>query len=129
MPCMCVDSVAVLCAGCDAQCRVCVLIQRRCCVLDVTPNAVDRLNFAQYAPIVVFLHAESKHAVKELRQQWARHSVKSHRILYEQAVRLEKSYSHLFSCTLASFSCAFNEEFLTDISLSVLTALFPGRPW
>ena len=67
-------------------------------MLDVTPNAVDRLNFAQYAPIVVFLRAESKHAVKELRQRWARHSVKSHRKLYEHAVHLEKSYSHLFSC-------------------------------
>lgn len=69
-------------------------------MLDVTPNAVDRLNFAQYAPIVVFLRAESKHAVKELRQRWARHSIKSHRKLYEQAVHLEKSYSHLFSCMM-----------------------------
>jgi len=66
----------------------------------VTPNAVDRLNFAQYAPIVVFLYAESKHTVKELRQRWAPHSVKSYRKLYEQAVRLEKSYSHLYSCML-----------------------------
>jgi len=66
----------------------------------VTPNAVDRLNFAQYAPIVVFLRAENKHAVKELHQRWARHSVKSHRKLYEQAVHLEKYYSHLFSCML-----------------------------
>jgi len=81
-----------------------VLIQRRHCVLDVTPNAVDRLSFAQYAPIVAFLYAESKHAVKELRQRWARHSVKSYRKLYEQAVRLEKSYSHHFSCTLNSRS-------------------------
>ena len=76
-------------------------MQRRHCVLDVTPNAVDRLNYAQYAPIIVFLRAESKHAVKEMRQHWARQSVKSHRKLYEQAAGLEKSFSHLFTCKLA----------------------------
>jgi len=89
-----------------------VCCQRRHCMLDVTPNAVDRLNFAQYAPIVVFLRAESKHAVKELRQRWARHSTKSHRKLYEQAVSLEKSYSHLFSCMLMNPHCfGFNTSF------------------
>ena len=71
--------------------------QRRHAVLDVTPNAVDRLNYAQYAPIVIYLRAESKNAVKELRQRWAPHSSKSARKLYEQAVKLEKNYSHLFS--------------------------------
>jgi tight junction protein 1 len=69
-------------------------------MLDVTPNAVDRLNYAQYAPIVVYLRAENKHAVKELRQHWARQSGKNHRKLYEQAARLEKFYSHLFTCKI-----------------------------
>lgn len=36
-------------------------------VLDITPNAVDRLNYAQFYPIVIFLRAESKQVVKELR--------------------------------------------------------------
>ena len=36
-------------------------------VLDITPNAVDRLNYAQFYPIVIFLRAESKQIVKEIR--------------------------------------------------------------
>ena len=72
-------------------------VQGRHCVLDVTPNAVDRLNYAQYTPLVIFLRAESKHAVKEMRARWAKNSSKSPRKLYEQSVKLEKMYSHLFT--------------------------------
>lgn len=36
-------------------------------LLDITPNAVDRLNYAQFYPIVVFLRAESKQTIKEVR--------------------------------------------------------------
>lgn len=36
-------------------------------LLDITPNAVDRLNYAQFYPIVIFLRAETKQNVKELR--------------------------------------------------------------
>ena len=44
------------------------LVERgRHALLDVTPNAVDRLNYAQLYPIVVFLRAESKHIIKEVR--------------------------------------------------------------
>lgn len=73
------------------------MLQGKHCILDVTPNAVDRLNYAQYSPIVIFLRADSKHTVKELRAKLARSSNKSPRKLYEQAVKLEKLYSHLFT--------------------------------
>ena len=76
---------------------ICLLLQNKHCVLDVTPNAVDRLNYAQHMPIVVLLGAESKYAVKELRSRWARSSTKSPRKLYDQAVKLEKAYSHLIT--------------------------------
>lgn len=36
-------------------------------LLDITPNAVDRLNYAQFYPIVIFLKADTKHVIKELR--------------------------------------------------------------
>lgn len=36
-------------------------------LLDITPNAVDRLNYAQFYPIVIFLKAETKQIVKEMR--------------------------------------------------------------
>lgn len=37
-------------------------------LLDITPNAVDRLNYAQFYPIVIFLKADNKHIIKQLRQ-------------------------------------------------------------
>lgn len=37
-------------------------------LLDITPNAVERLNYAQMYPIVVFFKAETKIVVKQLRQ-------------------------------------------------------------
>ena len=36
-------------------------------LLDITPNAVDRLNYAQFYPIVIFLKADTKQVVKEMR--------------------------------------------------------------
>lgn len=36
-------------------------------LLDITPNAVDRLNYAQFYPIVIFLKADTKQIIKELR--------------------------------------------------------------
>lgn len=37
-------------------------------LLDITPNAVERLNYAQMYPIVVFFKAETKMVIKQLRQ-------------------------------------------------------------
>ena len=93
-----------------------IIFQGKHCVLDVTPSAVDRLNFAQYAPIVVFLRADSKHAVKELRARWAKTSSKSPRKLYEQSQKLEKLYSHLFTrkiffANLTNLKLALNGKF------------------
>nr|QRF78291.1 ZO1 [Terebratalia transversa] len=74
-----------------------VIEREKHCILDVTPNAVDHLNYAHYYPIVLFLKANDKQTVKELRSKWARGSSKSSRKLFEQAVKLDKIYSHLFS--------------------------------
>ncbi|CAC5411802.1 TJP1 [Mytilus coruscus] len=70
---------------------------RKHCLLDVTPNNVDKLNYAQYYPIVIFLKAESKNVVKESRSRLAKGSSKNPKKLYEQSVKLEKMYSHLFT--------------------------------
>ncbi|XP_023725943.1 tight junction protein ZO-1 isoform X4 [Cryptotermes secundus] len=77
-------------------------------LLDITPNAVDRLNYAQFYPIVIFLRAESKHVIKELRAGlsnsfvdvfgWAAH--KSSKKLFEQCQKLEKVWGHTFSCSI-----------------------------
>ena len=36
-------------------------------LLDVTPNAVDKLNYAQLYPIVIYARAENKQTIKECR--------------------------------------------------------------
>ncbi|XP_075223249.1 tight junction protein ZO-3-like isoform X2 [Lycorma delicatula] len=83
-------------------------------LLDITPNAVDRLNYAQFYPIVIFLRADSKHIVKELRAglanpspridfqmllNWTQH--KSSKKLFEQCQKLEKVWGHVFSCSIS----------------------------
>ena len=93
-------------------------LQGKHCVLDVTPNAVDRLNYAQYSPIVIYLRAESKHVVKELRSKLAKNSNKSPRKLYEQAVKLDKMYSHLFTGGFALLNRANRMNGLLNVTLS-----------
>lgn len=73
--------------------------QGRHALLDVSPGAVDRLNYAQFYPIVVFLRADSKQAVKELRSRLPQRQ--SARKLYERALKLERLWSHLFTSTVA----------------------------
>ncbi|KFM71564.1 Tight junction protein ZO-1, partial [Stegodyphus mimosarum] len=69
-------------------------------ILDITPSAVDRLNYAQFYPIVIFMRAENKHTVKELRSRLAKSSHKSSKKLYDHAVKLEKLWSHIFTATI-----------------------------
>uniref|UniRef100_A0A3B3QKT5 Zona occludens protein 1 n=1 Tax=Paramormyrops kingsleyae TaxID=1676925 RepID=A0A3B3QKT5_9TELE len=69
-------------------------------VLDITPNAVDRLNYAQWYPIVVFLNPDSKQGVKNMRTRLCPESRKSARKLYERALKLRKNNQHLFTSTI-----------------------------
>lgn len=96
-------------------------------LLDITPNAVDRLNYAQFYPIVIFLKAESKQIIKELRAGIPKyafqtcifntfnnffypHSIqylyfyrsahKSSKKLLEQCQKLDKIWGHVFSAVV-----------------------------
>uniref|UniRef100_A0A673K4U9 Tight junction protein ZO-1-like n=1 Tax=Sinocyclocheilus rhinocerous TaxID=307959 RepID=A0A673K4U9_9TELE len=69
-------------------------------VLDITPNAVDRLNYAQWYPIVVFLNPDSKQGVKNMRTRLCPESKKSARKLHERALKLRKNNHHLFTATI-----------------------------
>ncbi|XP_044206617.1 tight junction protein ZO-1 isoform X8 [Thunnus albacares] len=69
-------------------------------VLDITPNAVDRLNYAQWYPIVVFLNPDTKQGVKNMRTRLCAESRKSARKLYERALKLRKNNHHLFTTTI-----------------------------
>ncbi|XP_070178926.1 tight junction protein ZO-1-like isoform X3 [Littorina saxatilis] len=69
------------------------------CVLDVMPYHVDRLNYAQYYPIVVFLKGESKQAIKDVRSRWrgAGGTTKNPKKLQEHNERMDNLFSHLFT--------------------------------
>ena len=73
------------------------LAQDKHALLDVTPSAIERLNYVQYYPIVVFFIPESRPALKALRQWLAPASRRSTRRLYAQAQKLRKHSSHLFT--------------------------------
>lgn len=66
-------------------------------MLDITPNAVDRLNYAQWYPIVVFLNPDTKQGVKNMRTRLCPESRKSARKLYDRALKLRKNNHHLFT--------------------------------
>ncbi|XP_030583604.1 tight junction protein ZO-3 isoform X1 [Archocentrus centrarchus] len=66
-------------------------------LLDITPTAVERLNYIQYHPMVLFLDPHSRKDVKTMRQRYSPNSNKSSRRLYSQAVKMRKHCSHLFS--------------------------------
>ncbi|XP_077390615.1 tight junction protein ZO-3 isoform X2 [Festucalex cinctus] len=66
-------------------------------LLDITPTAVERLNYIQYHPMVIYLDPHSRKDVKAMRQRYSPDSNKSSRRLYSQALKLRKDYSHLFS--------------------------------
>ncbi|KAF6307288.1 tight junction protein 3 [Rhinolophus ferrumequinum] len=69
-------------------------------LLDVTPSAVERLNYVQYYPIVIFCTPESRKSLKALRQWLAPASHRSTRRLYAQAQKLWKHSDHLFTATI-----------------------------
>ncbi|XP_035995911.1 tight junction protein ZO-2a isoform X2 [Fundulus heteroclitus] len=77
-----------------------IIEQDRHALLDVTPKAVDTLNYTQWYPIVLFLNPDSKQGVKTMRNRLMPGSNRSARKLYEQAVRLKKTCSHLFTATI-----------------------------
>ncbi|XP_029294783.1 tight junction protein ZO-2b [Cottoperca gobio] len=77
-----------------------IIEQDKHALLDVTPKAVDTLNYTQWYPIVIFFNPDNKHGIKAMRQRIVPNSNRSARKLYEQAVKLRKTCSHLFTATV-----------------------------
>ncbi|XP_059847518.1 tight junction protein ZO-3-like isoform X1 [Hypanus sabinus] len=69
-------------------------------LLDITPSAIERLNYVKWYPIVVFFNPDNKQEVKAMRQHLFPQSRKSSKSLYAQAVKLRKYWSHLFTGTI-----------------------------
>lgn len=72
-------------------------LQDKHALLDVTPKAVDLLNYTQWFPIVIFFNPDSRQGVKTMRQRLNPTSNKSSRKLYDQANKLKKTCAHLFT--------------------------------
>lgn len=77
------------------------LPQGKHALLDITPSAVECLNYMQYYPVVVFCEPESRQGIKAMRQWLAPDSRKSSRRLYAQASKMKKYCSHLFTATIS----------------------------
>lgn len=85
-------------------------------MLDVTPKAVDLLNYTQWFPIVIFFNPDNRQGVKTMRQRLIPTSNKSSRKLYDQANKLKKTCVHLFTGRQEYVACCF---FLQDDILVV----------
>ncbi|XP_021459377.2 tight junction protein ZO-3 isoform X1 [Oncorhynchus mykiss] len=70
-------------------------------LLDITPTAVERLNYIQYHPMVLFLDPHSRKDVKVMRQRMCPNSNKSSRRLYAQALKMRRHCGHLFAARIA----------------------------
>jgi len=72
-------------------------------ILDITPAAVEKLNYTQLYPIVVFLEASSKQVVKELRSRLACTDVEKKKKpgkLYDRAQKMQRGYNYVFTDTI-----------------------------
>ncbi|XP_057576949.1 tight junction protein ZO-2 isoform X1 [Hippopotamus amphibius kiboko] len=77
-----------------------IIEQDKHALLDVTPKAVDLLNYTQWFPIVIFFNPDSRQGVKTIRQRLNPSSNKSSRKLFDQANKLKKTCAHLFTATI-----------------------------
>ncbi|XP_070535799.1 tight junction protein ZO-1-like isoform X3 [Ptychodera flava] len=79
-----------------------VMDKQQHCILDITPNAVEKLNYAQLYPIVIFLRPDHKDTIRTLRAQHSEGKIapRSSKRLYDLALKLEEMYSHVFTATI-----------------------------
>ncbi|XP_073724179.1 tight junction protein ZO-2b isoform X2 [Misgurnus anguillicaudatus] len=77
-----------------------IIEQDKHALLDVTPKAVDTLNYTQWYPIVILFNPDSKPGVKTMRQRIIPSSNRSARKLYDQALKLRKTCLHLFTAVI-----------------------------
>ncbi|KAI6207689.1 hypothetical protein M3Y96_00035600 [Aphelenchoides besseyi] len=69
------------------------------CLLNISPCSVERLQLAQFAPIVILIDVDSRNRIRELRSR-AGATTASARRLMEQTAKIKKHYSHLLTATL-----------------------------
>lgn len=74
--------------------------------MDVTPAAVEQLNYAQCYPIVIYFKASDRRQIKQIRHEYGKLYQKSSRRLFESSERLEFLFSYLFTSVIKLDSTA-----------------------
>ncbi|KAK6105611.1 PDZ domain (Also known as DHR or GLGF) family protein [Brugia pahangi] len=101
-----------------------VIAANKHCVLDISPGSVERLQLAQYAPIVIFIDVESRSRIRELRSKAGAPTISSKK-LSEQAHKIKKHYSYLLTATLD----ATKEDGWFEALLQLISHLQDRRVW
>ncbi|EGT32441.1 CBN-ZOO-1 protein [Caenorhabditis brenneri] len=76
-----------------------VIASMKHCVLDISIESVERLQLAQYAPIVVFLDVDGRSKIRDIRKKCNAPHLSS-RKLADHANQIKKHHSHLLSATI-----------------------------
>jgi hypothetical protein len=66
-------------------------------LLDVTPSAIEQLNYAECYPIVIYFKATDRRQIKQIRNEYGKLYQKSSRRLFENSERVEHIYAYLFT--------------------------------
>jgi len=83
-------------------------------VLDITPNAVDKLNYAQLYPICVYLKSQNRNRIKQIRDRFHA-SKKNPKKLIDRAAKLDRSYRHVFTDVLDIDKCGRGREWTDEL--------------
>ncbi|KAK6730672.1 hypothetical protein RB195_007256 [Necator americanus] len=94
------------------------------CVLDISLESVERLQLAQYAPIVVLIDVDGRSRIREIRKKLNAPHLSS-RKLADQAAQIKKHHAHLLSATVD----ATNEEAWFDALRDLVIHLQQRRLW
>ncbi|CAJ0567311.1 unnamed protein product, partial [Mesorhabditis spiculigera] len=93
-------------------------------VLDISVESIERLQLAQYAPIVVLIDVDGRSRIRELRKKANAPHVSS-RKLAEQSSAIKKHHAHLLSATVD----ASQEEGWFDALRDLIAHLQQRRLW
>ncbi|WKX92856.1 hypothetical protein Q1695_010692 [Nippostrongylus brasiliensis] len=94
------------------------------CVLDISLESVERLQLAQYAPIVVLIDVDGRSRIREIRKKLNASHLSSKK-LAEQTAQIKKHHAHLLSATVD----ATNEEAWFDALRDLVIHLQQRRLW
>uniref|UniRef100_A0A915KE88 Tight junction protein ZO-2 n=1 Tax=Romanomermis culicivorax TaxID=13658 RepID=A0A915KE88_ROMCU len=81
-----------------------IMNKNKHCLLDVSPSSIEKLQYAQFCPIVIFLYVDNRSRLRELRRKAVNSknnlASKSTKKLMEDANKLQKYSRHLFTAVL-----------------------------